>query len=33
MALDDARAAVLTALENALATHGHSEVTILAGTP
>lgn len=33
MALDDARAAVLTKLENDLAAAGHEDVTILAGTP
>jgi hypothetical protein len=33
MAMDDARAAVLTRLENDLAAAGHSDVTILAGSP
>lgn len=33
MAIDDARVAVLTKLQNDLSALGHSEVTILAGTP
>lgn len=33
MAMDDARAAVLTKLENDLSAAGHTDVTILAGTP
>lgn len=33
VAIDDARAAVLTALENGLSANGHADVTILDGTP